>query len=455
MSEPSATFCIRPWTSFQITANGRAKPCCWTHAFVSENGLPLTVYERSFEELWNSPFMRRMREAMLAGEPLQECRYCYREEALSGTSPRTRSNGPWFSDPAGRTPGQIAQDAAKAGHYVTQQPGLLHLDFGNACNLACRMCGGDASSRIETDPVHGKWAPRNRTQDLVQIRTGASNRFSATTYWFQQKEFLEGELLRDTSALQALYLIGGEPFLIKEVRFLLDALLDRGLETQVGLNFSTNVTHLPPEFLDRLSRFRSLQISLSLDGYGATYEYIRYPAQWEQVAANIGVLRERLPQAHLLVTPTLQAYNAFTLIELLRFSDQIGLECQVSTVVEPDFLGIEVLPSAIRERAAAIFRDYAANAPAAHRKLALTLADRLTSPEIRFQRALLETFMLFTNDLDQSRNQSLARSLPELHGALNAAGVRWKNRMVYAPGGSGYLPPALLARALLQRLYRR
>ncbi|HZT28997.1 MAG TPA: twitch domain-containing radical SAM protein [Bryobacteraceae bacterium] len=455
MNGPSSTFCIRPWTSFQITANGRAKVCCWTHQFVSSGRRPLSLYEHSLEELWNSAYMRELRRAMLAGHRLRECEYCYREEAGGGTSPRIRSNGEWFADPAGRTPEQVASEAAASAHVVAQLPRLLHLDFGNACNLACRMCGGDSSSRIETDPVHGKWAPRNRTADLVHIRTGAANRFPTTRYWYQQQEFIEGELLRDAPGIQALYLIGGEPFLIKEVGGLLDALIQRNLCDTVGLNFSTNATLLPEDFLERLARFAHLFISLSLDGAGAAYEYIRYPAQWEQVSANVDALRKRLPRARLLVTPTLQAYNALSLADLLRFCDGSALEYQVFPLVEPDYLSLQVLPPAVRALGAERMRDYARQCPQRSRSEVLAAAVRLESPATAFRAELLPQFMLFTNDLDACRGQSFEGSLPDLHAALESSGVRWRGETVYARGGRGHLPASVWGRSLIRHVRAR
>jgi MoaA/NifB/PqqE/SkfB family radical SAM enzyme len=51
-------------------------------------------------------------------------------------------------------------EAARQSNWkLADRPIFLQLNMGNLCNLACRMCSSQYSSKIENDPVHNKWMP--------------------------------------------------------------------------------------------------------------------------------------------------------------------------------------------------------------------------------------------------------------------------------------------------------
>ena len=64
------------------------------------------------------------------------------------------------SEPENKTFDSIKSESELRNYYEPLMPDHLHLEIGNVCNLKCRMCYSRYSSKIEQDPIHGKWAPK-------------------------------------------------------------------------------------------------------------------------------------------------------------------------------------------------------------------------------------------------------------------------------------------------------
>jgi hypothetical protein len=152
------TFCVLAFKHLQIEPNGTAKLCCNAGEHIMDAGRAMSLYTDTYEDLWNSRYMRDARRRMSAGENVSACSRCYREEASVGKSLRTTENARWLTG-AGKTAGGFIENARVNEWKVDGRPQYLQLNMGNLCNLACRMCAPRYSSRIENDPVHNKWVP--------------------------------------------------------------------------------------------------------------------------------------------------------------------------------------------------------------------------------------------------------------------------------------------------------
>jgi len=53
---------------------------------------------------------------------------------------------------------KLIADSKQRDHYLSAIPVTYEIDVGNLCNLKCRMCHAESSSRIDEDPVHRRWA---------------------------------------------------------------------------------------------------------------------------------------------------------------------------------------------------------------------------------------------------------------------------------------------------------
>ena len=46
-------------------------------------------------------------------------------------------------------------------------------------------------------------------------------------------------------------------------------------------------TRFTPDFIEKLQHFKNLYLTVSCDGYGQAYEYIRYPFTWKMFEKRI------------------------------------------------------------------------------------------------------------------------------------------------------------------------
>ena len=124
-------------------------------------------------------------------------------------------------------------------------------------------------------------------------RAGFNNvvttRFSEPGDWHMQDQVLFDEILQRADTLQELYFTGGEPLINKKFHAILAYLVDRGLAGRITLQLNSNITKVTDDLVEQLQHFQHVSFTLSIDGFGEVYEYIRYPAKWSIVAENAQV----------------------------------------------------------------------------------------------------------------------------------------------------------------------
>ena len=525
------------------------KICDVFENLILDDGRPMSVYEHSFDEIWNSKEVISIRCAMAEGRKVTGCEYCYRQEQLGLESERLHETIAWqkgWLNPRAETMEHIKADAKRDAYSLPNGPETIYLDLGNLCNLKCRSCNGLLSSRIERDPVHSAWtnalqgpsvarwndgesviAPRRvlgvayeglgeidfdgvvpiawtdgdavikmstlgvevhglgmsfrvdiplelqielngeplfeghipsgtwqqkfdiqcdaqvlelrfRSADRVGIaelkliQKGACakkkgltfTRFSTSEEWFRQDESLYEELLDRLPGLTNLNIIGGEPLINPEMLALMGRLVESGAAQRISLALTTNATVVPDAWCDLAKQFKSLTIAVSLDGYGADFEYIRFPGRWEIASQNLYRLR-MLERAYVYVHTTIQAYNILGLTRLFDYCDTHGIPFRYHVLEWPRFLNAWTMPLSVRNLAAKRLRIYCLNCKNDQKENVLRLASALESgartPDIK----QLREFMLFTNDLDVTRGQAFALAHTELLDLIRESGVSW------------------------------
>ena len=199
--------------------------------------------------------------------------------------------------------------------------------------------------------------------------------------------------------------------------------------------------------LDRLRRFQGVNMGLSLDGYGRYHEYIRYPARWSVIERNVerlaAIASDRLIVA---ANPVLQVYNVLNIVEALQFFDRMGLFYGIYFAETPWFLSVHSLPARVRNLAAARLRAYVAGRSGKHQARiephVLSVADYLEKLPDRWSQDSLRTLMLFTNDLDADRRQSVSQVHPELLDLFAQDGFTWTDECSPPPSNHRLAPHA-------------
>ncbi len=423
------TFCPQAWHMVNITPEGRIKMCCKASGCITQNGKPMSVYEHTYQEIWNSDYMQRIRKSMLEGQPIPECSYCYNYEAKISSSRRLdeikwgKLNNPYLDE-------SIQDPVLFKQRYglIAPLPTHLQLDMGNVCNLKCRMCAAHRSTSIEADPVQSLWRPKlpNSQSDL------SPTRFPDHRSWISQKDFIREEILADPAQIRLIHISGGEIFLIPEVETIIRFLVDGGYSKQIIFHLTTNATMISDKILNDLSSFKILRIGISVEGIGPINDYIRYPSNWRIIENNI-IKLSSLPNTRLYLASTIQIYNVYNFIEVCRYCDQNNLKLYAEILKYPSFFRIGVLPKPVREKCMENYQAYMKTCSNPQRiKMVEYLYKSLAETDISDREELWRRFNLYTNDLDQSRGQSFQHDLHDLYQAILDSGEEWTDEIRYA-----------------------
>lgn len=347
---PSPTFCALPWIHLCGSVDGVWGRCCVDGSMYHDDlyrrpeeptftlqeeaigALPLSRYAAdnpdkvfNVEEAFDSPLMRQTRRAMLNGEKVSACTYCYDREAGGGESYRLKANRMFLGWPD--MPQRIAD--TKPDGALDAFPSFLDIRFGNTCNLRCIMCDYPVSSRWGTDRSPA-WAPANIDA-------------------YRDDEELWATLEANAHRIRRMYFAGGEPFLQPGHFKMLDLLVDGGHAPGVDIVYTSNLTILPDGVFERFSHFKSVGIGGSCDGVGPVFEKIRTGARWDTFVANLREVRSHVDDVWLQVAP--QKENIAHLDEVVEFAYAEKVPADFTNIVYwPAEFSVRTLPE--DERAA-------------------------------------------------------------------------------------------------------
>ena len=256
-------------------------------------------------------------------------------------------------------------------------------------------------------------------------------RFAENAGWWGQPQLMFDEILGQPEKLRYLILQGGEPLLIPETDEILDYLIARNCANHVTLEIVSNMTTLKLSTLEKLKKFARVELGGSIDGIGDTLEYIRYPAKWADIEENI----ERAvtaPNIRIQFNVAVQAYNLLDIPNLLAYCDSRSYPVCAHFLVGPYQLSVLTMPLSARDLAAERIRKLVADGCGSCVRSAadyiLNYLDQNRSVE---RRDLLHAFMLFTNDMDRSRDQNFAATQHEMYEHILATGFQWTNETLH------------------------
>ncbi len=309
--------CAIPWKSLYIHSDGSIFPCCIVFKDLGK------FNHTDIKEAWNSSIMKNLRQSHALGEEYSACKSCWNREN-KGLSSRRNS---FFVD---------LEEANLPTVFETKDTVSLneitHFDisFGNECNLNCAFCSPDKSSKWEQLT---KSLPDGDVFDFYRSR---NKNISPIDH---------NKLIDTVLSLESLRIIeikGGEPFVAKGNEKLLRALIKANRAQDITLWYSSNLTIVPDYLYQLLPEFKSVHISISLDGIGETQIKIRGKnASFEKhILPNIKKLQQ-LPSTSLSTHTTVCAYNFPHLDTLLNtlHSDEVNVKSNAFGIVrKPDFL---------------------------------------------------------------------------------------------------------------------
>lgn len=236
--------------------------------------IPVTL-----EEHWNGEHMRSVRRRMMAGETLPECDVC--NSKLLNTSVYRDYFGHLFAHKLEEV--YATTDASGA---TTMQPVSWDYRFSNLCNFKCRTCGDMLSSSWESEQrQHNSinWHDNKNNWMLPQVREQISA-FQSTQI---EQEFHDAV---EQHRVEEVYWVGGEPLMYEQHWRYMRRIVELGDGGRVYARYNTNLSRVDFRgcnlYSDILDSIRDWQICASIDGTGATGEYIRTGLDYSQFCRN-------------------------------------------------------------------------------------------------------------------------------------------------------------------------
>ena len=394
-------FCVLPWTHLHVRADGSCRPCCvWNGPSVGN------ARSASLDELWNSPGLKALRADMVNGRPAAGCSRCFENEQAGFWSVRQEKNS-FLSRHRSR-------ERLTAPDGTLPRLPVLFLDFrfSNVCNLRCRTCDPTQSSA---------WAADARALGLPVPGEPVLKPYDDwDALWRQLRPLLE-------EGPEEILFVGGEPLLMEEHYRILDFLIARG-RTDVRLTYNTNFSILRFQGWDALDlwpRFRNVHVAASLDGSGRRGEYLRKGLNWAAAVANREEMLRRCPDVGFSILATLSIFNALHLPDFHREWVEKGYvernAFALNMLVAPEIYRMQVLPSALKERALEAYRRHQEAFLDADDLAARDFAAAARSLQAQDCSDLLPEFVAMTRRLDQLRGEDCREVFPELAGLFEAA----------------------------------
>lgn len=323
-----STICPLLWNHSFISTTSQNKPCCRVQQENYTDDWDKSIFLQGVE----SPAHIKARQEMRNGDWPQVCTVCKTSESRFGYSYRTMA--------LEKTGNSIDYTKEPNNQDITS----IDVKFNNICNLECVMCNTASSSMInEFVKQHKNSAPKSmggcRTID-----------------WKEEEKLEWCKKIIAYGKLKTLKTTGGEPFAQKHFWQLIDWCIENNL-TYFEIKITTNGTKFNKLFLEKLAKFRLVQITISCDGTGDVYEYIRFRSKWAHFENNLKLLKQFVDLypnkfAKVSVACVLQAYNFHNILDLYNFSNLYKIGFHIDCFIHPrdTVFSLRAIPEKIRKK---------------------------------------------------------------------------------------------------------
>lgn len=318
---------MAPWTHTYLSPQTERRMCCasrepaqnFRQYIDTESGtgqyIPITL-----DQHWNGEHMRSVRRRMMAGEILPECQVC-NDKLLNTDVYRD-----YFWHLFRHKLDQVYASTDHTGH-TAMQPVSWDYRFSNLCNFKCRTCG---------DMLSSAWESEQRQHNMVDW-TNPKNNWMQPAVKQQIEQFQDTQIEAEFAAaveqhrVEEIYWVGGEPLMYEQHWRYMKRIIELGDGPQVYARYNTNLSRIHSRgvglFTDILPALRDWQVCASIDGTGATGEYIRTGLNYDQWLHNFqqGVaIQQHRRQMRIDFTLTLP--GLFEVANIQQLADQLGVD---------------------------------------------------------------------------------------------------------------------------------
>ncbi len=336
MNKQNKSYCRVPFDSVTVSPTGRMQLCCeaqWT------GGSEKTALKdlNSIKDWFEGEYLSDVRSKMHNGVMLPECQVCYKKESLHGVSTRTYVNERYF------------KSNTDTDEYSIKK---IDLKIGNKCNLKCKMCFPYASSELWKEWKDLGWNTKEKDPNKETSWKYYDGYFKEDYSWPKNKSNMD-KIKDAVVKCKLLHVTGGEPMLNPEFFDLLKHCIETNTAKDITLDVTTNATKIHPRFFDLAKQFKELLLTVSMDGVGRTYEYVRYPANYNAVYKNILRYNEFVKSlggnSKLVFNFVLQIWNLHNAVEVCKTLAPLAVNdaeapVRIEELEDPRFMHWKMLP---------------------------------------------------------------------------------------------------------------
>jgi len=342
----SDIFCNIPWFELNINHDGSYDLCgCQNDKIVgTELGKIYNIKKIPIADYWNSERLRQARLRKLGDTPDPMCRMCQQKEQVGYSSNRIKENhkSVIFKESFERS--FLQSPNYKHFEYSQQNQGFttshvhsLHVNLGDVCNFACRMCNPFASSRLQDEYKKLQWVDSN---------TVFEHWTDNDTAWCNFLTFLDAQVAN----IKVLHIIGGEVEFMPKFLFLIDYFIQAGVAPTVNISFTSNGSIDYSKYFEKLSKFKRCEIGISIESVDPIGNYIRQGGNIVDILKNIQDMNNRRPNNTQFVIRTVPSILSLPFYaNLIKWALDTKIPIDNSLLVQPNWLQAVLLPDHIKK----------------------------------------------------------------------------------------------------------
>ena len=232
----------------------------------------------------------------------------------------------------------------------------------------------------------------------------------------------------------------GEHRVFLEYWALLQYSIDNDCAKNINLEYNSNMFVIPTNAWDIWSKFKSVKMTMSIDGLEDVQDYIRFPSKWPVIEANIRKfyeLTKQHPNISATIAPTITIYNVMQMPDMIKWYTQNNFETFDPVMAlhichGPRFLTAQNYPKAHKQKVVDKYNELFdwcnSNLDQGLAEHIITkyqgVVDFVLANDIESEttwsgnQTNSHSFIQHTKKLDSIRSQSLATSIPDLALAI-------------------------------------
>lgn len=338
------TFCASPWLHMRIDSDGTFQYCRWMNRQNSfsqdaEYNIQQTTIPQYFQKT-----LSNLRTKMLNGEEISGCSACKqmeeqgkvsgRQKQLLKTGIRLEEFEKTFQS---STFLEEFKKSAKQQGDTELLPQDWQIDLGNFCNSACIFCSPTFSSKLATEfkklGLISQLPKKNWADDPVLL-----------------ENFVR--ILDKSKRLAYLHFLGGETVITPGFKKILKKLIEKKINRNVTIGFTTNLTVWDQEIIDLLIQYRRVNLGMSIECLHRVNDYLRWPSNITDIKTTlekwIKIAKKYHWSIQLRVTPNVFSIAHLKTLYEYAFEKNIGIE-SCNFLYRPAFMKISLLPKNIRD----------------------------------------------------------------------------------------------------------